>query len=280
MRHFMNLLNAQFKAGKNLCVGIDPDPESKNFPVNLHWLPYHEAVEQLSTRIVDATAKVAAAYKINSAFFEACGENGLWLLHRIVEYCHTVAPDAPVIVDAKRADIGKTNEMYARSIFDHIGADATTLHPYLGWKAMKPFLDKSDKGLFVLVHTSNDGADEFQHLVLENGPQLYVQVAINVRKLWNYNTNCGLVAGATYPEQLGEIRQHAGDMPLLIPGIGTQGGDLENSVKYGMAGDKANFLINVSSGLITPDENYAQLIKEKAEYYHLQIQQAVAKARQ
>jgi len=170
-------------------------------------------------------------------------------LANTIKFIHQVAPEVPVILDAKRADIGNTNKGYVQAAFEELGVDAITVHPYLGKEALQPFLNRGDKGVFVLVRTSNPGAGEFQDLQV-NGEPLYQIVARQVATEWNKNNNCGVVVGATYPEELLLIRQVVGDMPILIPGIGAQGGDVEKTVRAGKDSRGRGMIINSSRGII------------------------------
>jgi orotidine-5'-phosphate decarboxylase len=182
-----------------------------------------------------------------------------------------------VILDAKRADIGNTNEGYAKFAYDFLGADAITLHPYLGREALKPFLDRVDKGAIILCRTSNPGAGEFQDLLVsksqpaealaKEGRPLYQIVAGNVAGEWNYNNNCALVVGATHPTELEIVRRIVGEMPILIPGIGAQGGDVEKTVKAGVDKNGLNAIINSSRGIIFASNglDFVQKAKEEAQ---------------
>ncbi|PIZ02516.1 orotidine-5'-phosphate decarboxylase [Candidatus Gottesmanbacteria bacterium CG_4_10_14_0_8_um_filter_37_24] len=208
---------------------------------------------------------MVCAYKPNSAFYEAQGEEGIRQLKQTVYFVKENYPKIPVILDAKRADIGNTNEGYVKFAFDHLGADAITLHPYLGKDALKPFLERRDKGLFILCRTSNSGAGEFQDLEIDGKP-LYQVIAAKVAKDWNYNGNCGLVVGATYPKELDIVRHIVGNIPILIPGIGAQGGDLEKTVQAGVDKTGLNALINSSRGIIfaSTGVNFAEKAREEA----------------
>lgn len=259
MVSFAEMIEAQWKKGKHVCVGLDPDIRK----VPGHILSFDSPAETIyrhMCEVVKATAHVAAAYKPNTAFYESLGAPGFEALKQLIGYIKAEAPDVPVILDAKRGDIGNTNEHYAKMAFDVMHADAITIHPYLGWQANEPFLNRGDKGIFVLCRTSNPGANEFQD-------QLFIDVAMNVCRHWNYNGNCGLVAGATYPDEIRQIREVVPDLPFLIPGIGRQGGDLEASV---MAA-RHRFLINSSSGII-----FASDPRAEAEKLHGEIQTILA----
>jgi orotidine-5'-phosphate decarboxylase len=227
-----------------LCVGIDPEPAS---------LPAHlgvgvQAVRRFCLELIDATADQAAAFKPNTAFFEQFGHEGWELLREVVQ---TAGRRALVVVDAKRGDIGSTAVAYARAIFDGLEADACTVSPYLGRDSLRPFLDRPDRLAFVLCRTSNPGAADFQDLpVGAGGAPLYLQVARAVSE-WDKEPpvgTAGLVVGATWPSELGLVRAEAPGLPLLIPGVGAQGGDLEACVRE-LAGTAGSFLISVSRGV-------------------------------
>lgn len=190
------------------------------------------------------------------AFYEELGEEGIAALIRTVKLINEIAPCVPVILDAKRADIGNTNRGYVAAAFSEIGADAITVHPYLGAEALAPFLECEDKGVIVLCRTSNKGAGEFQDLMVTTevgyapAEPLYLRVARNVSQRWNKKRNCGLVVGATYPEELGLVRELVGDIPILIPGVGTQGGDVEKVVTKGQDSTGQGMIINASGSII------------------------------
>lgn len=229
----------------HLCIGLDIDP--KRVPKSCG-----EGVKgmfQFAMKIIAATADIAAAYKPNMGFFEALGPEGLSLLKHIIG---RIPPEAVIILDAKRGDIGNTAEFYAKSVFDLFKADWTTVNPYMGYDSVKPFLERRDKGAFILCLTSNPGAQDFQWQEIEGVP-LYLHVARKAAA-WNKDDTCGLVVGATYPDQIGPIREAAGDMPLLIPGIGAQGGDLEKAIRFGTANFTKPAVINVSRGVLYASE--------------------------
>lgn len=242
---FLDKLNAKWKQGKFVCVGLDQGDFESN------------------KGIVDATFDLICAFKLNSAFFEAEG------LENTVKHIKDNYPDIPTILDAKRGDIGNTNEAYVKAIFDDLGVDAATVHPYLGKESLQPFLNRVDKGIFVLVKTSNPGAGEFQDLSVAGKP-LYQVVAEHVVS-WNTNGNCGVVVGATYPEDIKKVRAAVGDMPILIPGIGAQGGELEATIKAGQNSHGQGLIINSSRGIIfAPDPRKA------TKDLHLQIQEVLS----
>lgn len=255
--------------GKNnslLCVGLDSE---------IAKIPSHLQSDKtpqftFNKAIIDATHDLVCAYKPNSAFYEARGTAGIEELKLTCDYLREKYPEVVLILDAKRADIGSTNEGYVTYAFDWLGADAITLHPYLGKEALKPFLDRKDKGCIILCRTSNPGAGEFQDLKLDSGNQaieLYQRVAENVVKDWNYNGNCGLVVGATYPVELTIVRRIAPDLPFLIPGIGAQGGDVEKTVKAGVDKSGRNAVINASRSIIFTSnaEDFAKIARTEAQ---------------
>lgn len=272
MRNAMELFATRWSEGKFVCVGLDSEygriPES----VRTRAGSAEEAMVAFNKAIIDATKDLVCAYKPNSAFYEAQAPAGLSALKRTVDYIREVASDVPVILDAKRADIGNTNNGYVAFAFDWLGVDAITVHPYLGKEALKPFLDRADKLIIVLGRTSNPGAGEFQDLKSDGIPVFQI-VAEKVATEWNTNGNCAVVAGATYPEELGVIRQLVGDLPLLIPGIGKQGGDLEKAVKNGRDSKKQGMIINNSSGVLfaSSGPDFAQAARSVAQEMHEQI---------
>lgn len=273
-RNFKALLEAQWDAKKFLCVGLDTDFEK--LPEKWRDRGVYEAILGFNRDIIDATAAIAGSYKPNSAFYEAHGDIGFAALRATIQYIHEIAPDAPVILDAKRADIGNTNTGYAVSAFDHLGADAITVHPYLGSEALAPFLEREDKGVIVLCRTSNLGAGEIQDLHVDGEP-LYMHVAKCVSEKWNTRGNCGLVVGATYPEELAEVRKAVGDMPILIPGIGAQGGDLEKTVAAGKDASGRGMMISASRAIMfaSTGDDYAEAAQRKSQELHSDITKAL-----
>ena len=249
------MLEAQWDRGRFVSVGLDPVwdklPGAIKAGVDGSRNTASRAVvlAAFCRAIVDATADLACAYKPNAAFFEAFGAPGAEALSAVIRHIGTVAPEVPVIYDAKRGDIGSTNQGYADHAFDQLRADAITVHPYLGREALDPFLDRSDKGTIVLVRTSNPGGGEFQDLMV-NGEPLYRVVARRVAEGWNANDNCAVVVGATYPDELAAVRRIVGTMPILIPGIGAQGGDLRRTVEAGRDVRGRGMIINSSRGII------------------------------
>src|SRR5215471_1332962 len=217
-----------------LCVGLDT-LDFPQFDFNRH--------------IIDTTHEVAAAYKLNIAYYEAHGEKGLLELKKTMDYLRTNLPEVFTICDAKRADIASTNEGYARAAFDYFGFDAITVHPYLGSEALRPILDRTDKVSIILCRTSNPGAGEIQDLMIGNKP-LWQMVAEKVVRQWNIHGNCMLVVGGTYPVELNKIRKISDDMTFLVPGVGAQGGSVKDIVLAGLNSARAGLIINSSRGII------------------------------
>jgi orotidine-5'-phosphate decarboxylase len=231
----------QDKNNSMICVGLDLD--RKKIPQD-----YSGSIKGLydfAMAIVEATQDVVAAYKPNLAFYEELGGEGISLLEKIIS---RIPDEIVVVADAKRGDIGNTAAHYASAVFEHLKADWVTLNPYMGYDSIRPFLDYQGKGAFILCLTSNTGSRDFQlmHVV---GKPIYMYVAEKVA-YWNKENNLGLVAGATHPEQLGEIRKVAGDMPILIPGVGAQGGSLEKAAVEGTNEFRSPALINVSRSVL------------------------------
>lgn len=288
---FIRKLEAQWAKGNFVCVGLDTD--FSQIPQHLKdeayvGDPIQSAMFKFNRMVVDATHDLVCAYKPNIAFYEAQGESGFRALKDTVGYIKRYYPDIPVIVDAKRADIGSTNNGYVEAIFDKLGADAVTVNPYFGGEALSPFLDRKDKGVIVLVRTSNPGARELQGLPVSlEGLQdqdpilmsnlidalevdaetdtvpLYRVVAFLASKRWNGNGNVSVVVGATAPEELASVRKIVGDVPILIPGVGAQGGDLEKAVRAG----GSRIILNSSRGIIfaSKGEDFPQAARKATE---------------
>lgn len=303
-RNFMELLSAQWDEGKFVCVGLDSD--ASKLPLSLrvqagvdpadHQLIFNDA-------IVDATKDIVCAYKPNLAFYR--GGNGKYALRDTIYHINAKAPDVPVILDVKQGDIGNTNDGHAAEDFDWYGADAVTVSPYTGMEAMRPFLDQKNKGIIVLCRTSNPGAGEFQNLVcavydgdhevyaepedvaafpavlkvgtIQKMP-LYKVVAHRIANHWNYNGNCCLVVGATYPDEMSEIRALVPDIPFLIPGIGSQGGDLEATVRAGATANGRGMIINNGSKIIfaSEDDDFAKAARRETTKMHNDIMAVLA----
>ena len=243
------LLAGHFAAGRHLAVGLDPVVE--RIPASVApGAGAAERVVEFNRAIVAATAALAAAYKPNAAFYEALGEDGFGALAATIEAIRAAAPGAAVIFDAKRADIGSTNAGYVAAAFERLGADAITVHPYLGGEALAPFLARAEKLVFVLARTSNPGAGELQDIEDRDGVPLYRRVARAVAGGWNGAGNCGLVVGATYPDELRAMREDVPpEMPILIPGAGAQGGDVAAAVAANRAAGSDAFLIAASRSI-------------------------------
>ncbi len=274
-RRFRTLLEARWDRRCFVCVGLDPDPARLPAAVRAQAAARHErsaaarATLEFCTAIVRATADFACAYKPNAAFFEALGADGAWALGELTTRIRETAPEVPVIYDAKRGDIGTTNVGYVEEAFGRLDADAITLHPYLGREALSPFLERSDKGCIILCRTSNAGAGEFQDLLVEGRP-LYQIVAERVATAWNAHGNCSLVVGATYPRELAAVRHIVGDMPILIPGIGAQGGDLARSVAAGRDDRGRGMMVSASRAIIfaSGGEDFAAAARREAARLH------------
>jgi orotidine 5'-phosphate decarboxylase subfamily 2 len=222
------------RLGSLLCVGLDPHPGS-----------FDGTAADFCRRVIDATIEAALAFKPNSAFFEAAGVDGLAQLATVVQH---IGAERVTILDAKRGDIGSTAEAYARAAFQVIGADAVTVSPYLGGDSVAPFLTDAERGAFVLCHTSNPGAKEFQGLEADGAP-LYLHVARRALA-WNEKGNVGLVVGATAPDALAAVRRAAPGLPFLVPGVGAQGGDLVEAVRAGADANGRGLVINSSRGIL------------------------------
>ncbi len=246
------------RSGSLLCVGLDP---------GFSKLPASARDQfEFNKAIIDATHDLVSVYKPNPAFYEARGAEGVAALKRTCDYIKSEYPEIPIIVDAKRGDIGNTNAGYVEYVFDYLGADAVTVAPYMGSESLGKFLERGDKGIIVLCRTSNTGAAEFQDLLV-NDEKLYVHVARQVAEKWNTLGNCMLVVGATYPEELREVREIVGpDMPLLIPGIGAQGGDLASTMAAGLGAHDRGLMISSSRAIIfaSSGEDFAQAARAEA----------------
>lgn len=273
----IELLGEHFAHGKHLVVGLDTDPSRIPHSVAGGASPAERVIE-FNRKIVEATADVVCAYKPNAAFYEALGEDGFYALGETVATIRDRAPDAAVILDAKRADIGSTNGGYVTAAFDQLGADALTVHPYLGGEALAPFLEQTEKLIFVLARTSNPGAGEFQDLVADGVP-IYRHVARAVAGRWNSAGNCGLVVGAPYPEEMRVIREDIpAKMPILIPGVGAQGGDVAATVAANRDAGSNAFLIAASRSIIyaSAREDFAEAARAAAQALDAEIRAATS----
>lgn len=262
--NFMEKLAAAIEKNQSrLCVGLDPDPA---------LMPEHVGIFEFNKAIIDATADLVCAYKPNFAFYEALGGEGLDALKRTADY---MPEEVVAIGDAKRGDIGNTAKAYARSIFDYYHFEATTVNPYLGFDSIEPFLQYRDRGIFVLCRTSNAGAVDFQSLSCEvdGRRQLLFEVVAEKVNRWNACGNLGLVVGATYPEELKLIRGRFPDMPLLIPGVGAQGGELAKVVSYGVDAGRTRTIINSSRQILyaAKGKDFAHAARKAAQELRDQI---------
>ena len=234
---------ARIAADSLVCVGLDPDPSKLPPDISSDPRPFLA----FGRRIVDATRGVAAAYKPQIAFYSALGKEDE--LAATIEYIRDRAPEALVILDAKRNDIGNTAEAYAREAFDRYGVDAVTVSPYMGEDSVAPFLARPDRGAILLCRTSNPGARDFQDLLIEGVP-LYARVAARAAARWNTHRNLMLVVGATYPAEMAELRRAHPELWFLVPGIGAQGGDLDEVLSAGLDSAGGGLLINSSRAII------------------------------
>ena len=244
-----------------LCVGLDPAPEK--LPLHLRERPIEQAFTEFCIAIIDATAAYACAFKPQIAYFAAHRAEAA--LETIIQYSRTHYPHIPVILDAKRGDIGSTAEQYAIEAFERYRADAVTVNPYMGFDSVQPYLAYPDKGVIILCRTSNAGGSDLQFLQVGNTP-LYQVVAHKVAHEWNTSGQCALVVGATFPNEIKEVREIVGDMPLLIPGIGAQGGDLAATMVAGQTANGTGVMINSSRAIIyaSAGEDFAQVAAQVA----------------
>lgn len=278
MSFLEKLLAASRQNDSLLCVGLDP--ELSRLPAHLKDLPVEAAVVRFCREIIEATAPYVCAFKPNVAFFEALGLNGAHILKEVLK---VVPVEIPVILDAKRGDIGNTAQHYALAVFDVLGCDAVTLNPYLGFDSVSPFLNYPDKGVILLCRTSNPGARDFQDLSVQ-APDgqirpLYEVVAQRVQS-WNTQGNCALVVGATYPAELKVIRALCPTLPILIPGVGAQGGELAAAVSAGVDAHGERAIISVSRSILYAGsgDEYARAAAEVARELCAQINLARSSA--
>jgi len=263
---FLNKLLAASRANRSLlCVGLDPDPE---------MMP-PGGVLDFNRAVIEATADLVCAYKPNMAFYEALGIPGLEVLQKTIG---SIPSHIPIIGDAKRGDIGNTARMYARALFSGFGFDAATVNPYMGSDSIEPFLQYQDKGTFVLCRTSNPGSSDFQSLCCgDKAEPLYLAVARKALQ-WNTRGNVGLVVGATQPEELRQCRSACPDLPILIPGVGTQGGDLQTAVQLGVNADGEKAIIVSSRQILYASRgaDFARAARQAAASLRQQINDALA----
>jgi orotidine-5'-phosphate decarboxylase len=260
--NFINKLSAAWTANDSLlCVGLDPD--MARLPAQLQREP--KGIFTFCTEIIDATADLACSFKPQIAYFAALGAEDQ--LEAICAYAREHYPHIPLILDAKRGDIGATARQYAREAFERYGADAVTVNPYMGSDSVEPYMEWTDRGVIVLCRTSNPGGSDLQFLDI-GGQPLYQHVARLVAEKWNGNGQCALVVGATFPQELAQVRAIVGDMPLLVPGVGAQGGDIAATVAAGKTVGGAGMMINSSRAILyaapLPGEDFAAAARRVA----------------
>ena len=243
MSFIEKLINCWNQNNSLVCVGIDPD---------LSRLPSHfekntESIFEFNKEIIDATHDLVCAYKPQIAYFAAVSAEQQ--LQKTIDYIKSNYPHIPIILDAKRGDIGSTAEMYAQEAFARYNADGVTINPYMGYDSAEPFLRYQDRGVILLCRTSNRGAGDIQDLIVDGVP-IYEHIAKLISEQWNANNNCLLVVGATWPAQMSKIRSIVGDMPFLVPGVGAQGGNVEELVKAGQTTDGTGLVINSSRAIL------------------------------
>lgn len=242
--NFIHKLNAAIARNDSLlCVGLDPD--IAKLPAELRGRP--QAIADFCKAIIDATADMACAFKPQIAYFAALAAEDQ--LQVVCDYLRSAYPHIPIVLDAKRGDIGATAEQYAREAYERYGADAVTVNPYMGFDSVEPYLQWQDRGVIVLCRTSNPGGSDLQFLQVDGQP-LYQHVARLVAERWNRNGQCALVVGATFPQEIAQVRAIVGDMPLLVPGIGAQGGDIEATVRAGQTANGTGMMINSSRAIL------------------------------
>lgn len=295
---FIDQIRSKWNENKFVCVGLDADIDK--LPESLNSLSITDKVFYFNQSIIDATHDVIAAYKPNVAFYEELGPEGWEALIKTVAYIHEKYPDIPVILDAKRADIGNTNKKYAQMAFELVKADAVTLNvQYFGSDSLAPFEEYPERGLIIIAKSSNLGSPELQDMPIDlkeafgqslltkdefdkltevsefqnRNPRVYEIVAYMAAKRWNKFGNIGLVVGAAHPETFQTIRKIAGDLPLLIPGIGTQGGDLQQTLQVAPDSQQQGMIISSSSGIIyaSKGKDFAKAARKKTLELHHQI---------
>ena len=262
---FIESLNAAWTRNNSLlCVGLDPDPAK--FPAHLKGRP--KAIFEFCSNVADATADLVCCFKPQIAYFAA--QRAEDQLEALIAHIHERHPGIPVILDAKRGDIGSTAEQYAVEIFERYGADAITVNPYMGRDSIAPYLAYADKGVILLCRTSNPGGSDLQFLDIGSDGQpekLYERVARLVATEWNSSGQCALVVGATFPTEIARVREIVGEMPLLVPGIGAQGGDVQATVEAGRTASRCGLMINSSRAILYAgkDENFAAAARRVAQ---------------
>ena len=272
---FLEMLqNAATRNQSMLCVGLDPEPT--RIPACVPEGP--NRLYDFCAAMVDATHDLVCAFKPQIAYFAAHRAEDQ--LERLMQHMRSHAPHVPIILDAKRGDIGSTAEQYAREAFERYGADAVTLSPFMGWDSVAPYLQYPGKGAFLLCRTSNPGGDDLQNQRLadvDGQPRLYEHIAHLAQGLWNHNGQLGLVVGATYPAEIERVRALAPTVPLLIPGVGAQGGDAAATVRAGWR-PEGPILVNSSRAILYAGlgEDFASAARREAERTRAQLQAALA----
>lgn len=270
MNFLEKLDRAVDKNNSLVCVGLDPDMDK----IPAQFKTIDDGFYEFCKEIIDATHDLVCAYKPNPAFFEAQGSIGIINLEKICSYIHATYPEIPIIYDCKRGDIGNTNKAYAISAFDHLQVDAVTLHPYFGKTSLQPFLDYKDKGMIIMIKSSNQGGGEFQDLSVGH-LRLFEHVSKQAKDNWNENGNIVLMVGATYPAELESVRKIAGDkMQILVPGVGAQGGVAE-MLKAGLNSQGKGLIINSSRSVLyaSSAEDFAQATRQETKNLKSQINQ-------
>jgi orotidine-5'-phosphate decarboxylase len=266
---FIERLARAWKTSDSLvCVGLDPDPA--RFPASIDALD--EPIFEFNKAIIDATHDLVCAYKPQIAHYSA--QSAEMELESTISYIKSNYPEIPVILDAKRGDIGSTAEMYATEAFERYAADAVTVNPYLGFDSLQPFLNYKDRGVILLCRTSNAGAADLQDLLVE-GAALYEKVATLAAQNWNAHGNCLLVVGATWPEQMARVRSIVGDMPLLVPGVGAQGADVEKLVQAGQTKAGTGLIVSSSRAILyaSNGDDFAEAARQETDRLRKQINQ-------
>lgn len=268
--NFIGMIEAAQKRNDSfLCVGLDPD--ISKFPRELH--KENKPVFTFNKAVIDATADLVCCYKPQIAYYAAIGAEDQ--LEQTIDYIHKTYPEIPVILDAKRNDIGSTAEMYAREVFERYGADAVTINPFMGSDTLEPFLKHKDKGVVILCKTSNPGSADFQNRLIDGKP-LYMLIAEKASNEWNTNGNVCIVVGATYPDEMKAIRSIAPNIPFLVPGVGAQGGDVKSVVKNGSTSNKKGLIINSSRAIIhaSSESDFASQARQAAQKQRIAINDA------
>jgi orotidine-5'-phosphate decarboxylase len=270
---FIQKLTAAWEGNNSLlCIGLDPD--MARLPVQFQQDP--NGIYKFCTEIIDATADLACAFKPQIAYFAALGAERQ--LEDICAYVRENYAHIPLIMDSKRGDIGATAKQYAREAYDRYGADAVTVSPYMGSDSVEPYMEWKDRGVIVLCRTSNPGGSDLQFLQVDGRP-LYQHVARMVAEKWNANGQCALVVGATFPEELAQVRAIVGDMPLLVPGVGAQGGDVEATVTSGRTANGTGMMINSSRAILYAPQQAGEDFAAAARRVALETRDAINRYR-